>query len=172
MVCKKCGKEFTNDTNVCPFCNEDNKVEEVVATPTEAAPAEVKAEETAPAVENLVEETVTPAAPVVEDLITEEEKPAEPVVEDLVIEEPAAPAETPVEAVVEEAKPEETPATEATTEEVKEEAPVVEAAVIDSSVASPTEEEYVSTEKKITPRTIFLGILIVVLAVIAVLMYI
>lgn len=197
MVCKKCGKEFTSDNNICPFCNNDNNLSDNSATTTQPV-VETKTEE----VESLLEPvTPTPA--------DETSKPAESEVEVLL--EPAKPATQPepeVEVLLEPAKPDseqapavvpevETlveqksePATQSATETVAE--PVAEnqtvatppenasspTTITESNTESTTEtstnaddDEEPEEKKKIEPRIIVMGIIILILTVIVVIMY-
>ena len=193
MVCKKCGKEFTSDNNICPFCNNDNNLNDNAATETSQPVVEEKKEE----VESLLE-PVTPAK--------EELKPAEPEVEVLLEPAPATTEQPEVEVLLEPAKQvsEQTPtpevetlveqknepATLPTTEVVAEpivEKPAVATTTENTIESTPTtanttelttetstntdDDEESEEKKKIEPRVIIMMIIIVVLGVIALCMY-
>lgn len=196
MVCKKCGKEFTSENNICPFCNEDNTVAETPVATSDAQPEVTNETPVDPEVTTQQPETTETkpteeATPEIEDLFDEPKK-EEPAKEELVIEEPktseAAPTtetapvvtdatqtETPVETPV--ATPEasvETPvAPEATpttpTAEVKEEpAPTTEVApATDATTAAPETQP----AKKSNGKTILLLLVVVALIIVVVIMY-
>ena len=168
MICKKCGKEFNSENNICTFCNHDNNVEENVQPTETSVPAETQTPveqpqtaEPAPVAEAVpaqpVAETPAPevkAEPEVEDLFADEKK-EEPASAELVIEEPAKTEETaPVETPVAEAAPaaDVTPAAETVTETPAkaEETPVAETpapeAVAAAPETTPATTETVTTE--------------------------
>jgi len=157
MVCKKCGKEFTNETSVCPFCNEDNKV---VVEQTQ----EVTEEKVEPVVEELIVDEPK-KEPEVEELVVDE-----PVVEDLVIEETPK-TEVSVNEISSE-EPVETTVEDSTNIDENQETISLNGSdtlVIGNSVESTTED--VVTSKKNNSKMIFYGIIILILAVVTVVMY-
>lgn len=169
MICKKCGKEFNSENNICTFCNYDNNIEGNVQ-PIENLAAEPLLSSTSSTAAVPTEE--------VEDLFEDEKKeepvkvevtptPAAPVVEPVQIEtttSSAAPTAEPVqtEATTSSATPTAEPVQ---TETIVNPAPVVESTQEETSI---TEEQ---PKSQLNTRTIVMLIIIVILIIVTVLTY-
>lgn len=153
MICKKCGKEFNSENNICTFCNYDNNIE-VNVQPIENLAAE-------PLVSSTPSTAAVPTEEV-EDLFGDEKK-EEPVKVE-VTPTPAAPVVEPTqtEATTSSATPTAEPVQ---TETIVNPAPVVESTQEETSI---TEEQ---PKSQLNTRTIVMLIIIVILIIVTVLTY-